>query len=497
MAFTDTFKRNTNIKETENGGRAFSSTNGGALLDLFSMIGGKRRTPAEEIENSWLAARVENEELADNLILYVRNIRDGGCGERRIGRILLKKLANIEPNKVIRNFQTIVDCGRWDDIYIFEGTLVEKEMWEFIRKQMKSDVRNMMDGKPISLMAKWLKSANTSSAESRRLAKKTMKNLGLSPRTYRKTLSRLRQYLTIVEQKMSANEWEEIQFSTVPAKAMAKYQSAFRRHEEERFANYLENVKSGEEKINAGTLYPYDIIQKLLKQGIEHVYGYWNRNCKAHPSEVDEAQWAALPNYVDENFKVIIMADVSGSMAVNDYQPLATSIGLATYFAQRNKGAYKGLFMTFTNEPAFIDIGNTTSLNEALTEVMSAPMGFNTDLDAGFQAIFETAKTAKESPDALVVISDMEIDAWYDGSYTSSISQKWKSKFKEAGLKMPKLILWNVESRSDTTLSTFDENVAYVSGAGIGPFKNLCTLIEKDAYSAMVDILIQPAFQWK
>ena len=109
----------------------------------------------------------------------------------------------------------------------------------------------------------------------------------------------------------------------------------------------------------------------------------------------------------------------------------------------------------------------------------------------------ETAVKSSEAPKALIVISDMEIDCWYDGTYTSSISQKWKTKFEEAGLTMPKLILWNVESRSNTTLSTFDENVAYVSGSGIGPFKNLCSLIEKDAYTAMKEILTQPAFSWK
>ena len=235
MAFTDTFKRNSLIKETENGGRAFSSTNGGALLDLFSTIGGKRRASAEEIEKMWLAARVEDKELADNLILYVRNIRDGGCGERRIGRILLKSLAEIDPCKVARNFQTIVDCGRWDDLYIFENTPVEKDMWNFIEKQLRSDVYNMKNNRPISLMAKWLKSINTSSTESRRLANKTITRLGLTPRTYRKTLSKLRQYLSVVEKKMSANEWGDIDFSAVPAKAMAKYQHAFHNHESERY----------------------------------------------------------------------------------------------------------------------------------------------------------------------------------------------------------------------------------------------------------------------
>lgn len=496
MGFTDTFKRNANIKETENGGRAFSSTGGGELLDLFSTIGGKRKASAEEIEIAWLGARVEDKELADNLILYVRNIRDGGCGERRIGRILLKSLAEIDPCKVARNFQTIVDCGRWDDLYIFENTPVEKDMWNFIEQQLRSDVYNMKNNRPISLMAKWLKSINTSSAESRRLANKTIVHLGLTPRTYRKTLSKLRQYLTVVEKQMSANEWEDIDFSAVPAKAMAKYQDAFLYHEGEKFSAYLEGVKSGKEKINAGTLYPYDIIQKLINEELRYNWRTQGYTC-AKPSEVDELQWAALPNYVDDKFDVVVMADVSGSMTCDKSRPMATSIGLATYFAQRNKGAYHGLFMTFSSKPTFIDIGKETTLEGALNKVFSSPVGYNTNLDAGFKAIYETSVKAGEAPRALIVISDMEIDHWYDGKYTSSISEKWKKIFEEAGLTMPKLILWNVESRSDTVLSTFDENVAYVSGSGVGPFKNLCSLIEKDAYTAMKEILTQSAFLWK
>lgn len=219
--------------------------------------------------------------------------------------------------------------------------------------------------------------------------------------------------------------------------------------------------------------------------------------CDNKPSEVDELQWAALPNYINEEFDVVVMADVSGSMTTDNYRPLATSIGLATYFAQHNKGAYKGLFMTFSSKPTFINIGTNSSLDEALQKVYKAPLGLYTNLDAAFEAIYETSVKSSESPKALIVISDMEIDRWYDGTYTSSISQKWKTKFEEAGLTMPKLILWNVESRSNTTLSTFDENVAYVSGSGIGPFKNLCSLIEKDAYTAMKEILTQSAFSWK
>lgn len=63
---------------TENMGVAYKSTNGGDLLDLFANIGGMRNRADSDIIESWLAARRENEDLADNLVLYARNVRNGG-----------------------------------------------------------------------------------------------------------------------------------------------------------------------------------------------------------------------------------------------------------------------------------------------------------------------------------------------------------------------------------------------------------------------------------
>lgn len=78
MNFAETFKNEADKTYTENGGRAFNTTNGGDLLDLFANIGGMRNRPDSDIIESWLAARRENEGLADNLILYARNVRNGG-----------------------------------------------------------------------------------------------------------------------------------------------------------------------------------------------------------------------------------------------------------------------------------------------------------------------------------------------------------------------------------------------------------------------------------
>lgn len=487
--FANVFGRISDVTPTENGGKAFRTTKS-SLLDLFANIGGMRQRDENDIVNAYLAARAEDKELSDNLILYARNVRDAGLGERRIGRILLKKLAEIDPTKVKRNFQKIVDTGRWDDLFVLEGTPVEGHMWKFIEAQFRQDVEDMKANKPISLLAKWMPSINTSSEDTKRLARKICIVFSLTPRTYRKTLSAMRKYIDIVERKMSAGDWNSINFEGVPSVAMSRYISTFNKHLPEKFNAYKEALVKGDAKVNAATLYPYDITKKFFNNRRSWSYS----NLKLDP--VDEAQWNALPNYVNEDYDVVVLADVSGSMTVNDCQPLATSVGLATYFAQRNKGAYHNMYMTFTNNPHFIKIDDNWSLEYILNYVTQKEIGYSTDLDKAFAAVYETAKIAQEAPKALVVISDMEINCWYSGDYCDSIASKWAKKYAEIGLEAPKLILWNVESRGGRVLAQQGENVGFCSGYGVGPFKNLTSLIEKSAYDSMVEILSQEAFQW-
>ena len=180
MNFSNAFRNNTNVTSTENGARVYSST-GNSVLDLFGRIGGMRSASEYELINAYNTARRENKELADNMILYTRNIREGGIGERRIARILLKELVKLDPAKVSRNLDTIVSAGRWDDLFIFMGTPIEEDVINFIRKQFMADITAMKDkSKSISLLAKWMPSVNTSSAETRKLARKFVKAFGLS-----------------------------------------------------------------------------------------------------------------------------------------------------------------------------------------------------------------------------------------------------------------------------------------------------------------------------
>ena len=137
MGFLNEFDKATTVKETENGALAYTTTDS-KMVDFFAAIGGMRERDEKDIIDLYTSAREEDKELADKVILYARDIR-GGLGERRIGKILLRTLANIDPQKVIRNFQTFVDIGRWDDLYALVGTPCEAAMWKFLGKRFSED----------------------------------------------------------------------------------------------------------------------------------------------------------------------------------------------------------------------------------------------------------------------------------------------------------------------------------------------------------------------
>ena len=490
MRFTDELKRNANMTYTTNGAEA-KCTSGDALVDLFAMAGAAREMDFNTLLSLWRRARVKYPTEADNFVLYVRDIRNGGCGERKIGRRFLKELALVNPDKVARNLQKIAEAGRWDDLYELIGTPVESSMWECMTEQLKKDIIGATKNEPISILAKWLKSVNASSNETRILGRKTAAQLGLSEREYRKTLAKLRNHLDVVERKMSSGRWNEINFESVPSVAMNRYIKCYNTRCQEAFAKYKQAVQKGEAKINASTLYPYDIMQKVVSIGHRWYDIHLDRN------EVDpilEEQWKALPNYVGENMNVLVVADTSGSMFDPNFQPIATSVGLAMYFAERNTGAYHNLFMTFNSRPDIIQLEDDMDFTDKINKIANAPWGGSTDLDRTYQKIYDIAASSGEAPAAVCVISDMQINSWFrDGdNYAKTITEKWERKFREIGLRCPKFIYWNVNATRPTFHS--GANTAFLSGYGIGPFKNFKTLIECSALEGVLKILNLPEF---
>ncbi len=202
-----------------------------------------------------------------------------------------------------------------------------------------------------------------------------------------------------------------------------------------------------------------------------------------------------LPNYVEGENNILVMADVSGSMIG---RPMATSIGLATYFAQRNHGDYHNLYMSFTDYPHFINLDGHTTLRDCVSYVEREGVGYSTNLNRAFATILQHAidngVAPSEMPKALVVISDMEIDDYTRGRVNMDFVQKWKSDFALAGYTLPKLVMWNVEARNDTFLSQ-SPDVLMISGQSASNFKNLCAdLNGKTAWDMMLEVLNDPMY---
>lgn len=457
--------KGTNITLTENGALTNKSTLNN-LLDWFAAGGALRERDENSIVNLFRKAWGDDELKALKVLFYFRDVR-GGQGERRTFRTCLKWLANNHQNAVKANLENVPFYGRWDDLYALEGTPLEAAAFDLIRRQLLTDVEAMNEKDSVSLLAKWAKSENTSSKESVRLARKTREALGWSSRKYRKTLSALRSYIDVVEVKMCANEFNDIDFQKVPSKALMTYKGAFKKHDENRWKSYLEKVEKGEAKINAKALYPYELLRTI-----------WSEQDETAIKALD-LQWKNQPDWLAENpHKGLVLADCSGSMTSNNMLPLAVSVSLAIYFAERNTGPYKDCFMTFsTNCKLQRLVGR--NLKEKAYNLDKEGWCGSTNLQSAFDAILDAAVKNRveeeDMPSVLYIVSDMEFNQACDlNGVKSKNFDVAKQKYAKAGYKFPKIVFWNVNARNDQFPITEDENgVCLVSGCSPSILKSV------------------------
>lgn len=502
MNFANAMEQKANFGYTENYGIKRTTT-GDNLIDLFAVIGAMREREEADIISMWESAYRENAELAVRMIFYAGDIRGIGLGERRTFRILIKHLANTHPSIMRKNIENIPYYNRWDSLYELVATPCEGEMWNLVRTQWLEDFGNMKHNKPISLMAKWLASVNASSKKTCMLGRKTAYKLGLTEVVYRRALSQLRAYLKVVEKSMSAQEWASIEYSAVPSYAMKNYSQAFARHDRDRFSSYKESLEQkiadgtiSQKDIKSATLFPYDLVRKYIDAD---TYDFWSRRSYIRPYDIiTEAQWKALPDYLDEEANVVVMADVSGSMYSPNYQPISASLGLALYFASRNKGIYRNKYMTFTDKPSFLTINENASLRDQLAQAWNAGVGYSTNLERAFMYILDTAiennVKPEEMPKALVVVSDMEIDPFFRG-YELDFLEEMTRRFRDAGYTMPKVLFWNVEGRNSTFHAKFtNPNAVFASGYSASAFTSIIKGITKTAYDVMYDTLMDAQY---
>ena len=482
-------KQESNKTFTENGAATLKTTQSDCL-DLFATIGAIRRESDEEIISRFMRAFAEDKDIAMKLLFFARDIR-GGLGERKVFRVCLKWLSYNAPETVHKNLSYISEYGRFDDLLVLFDTPVEKDMLDLIRDQLRKDIEAMNNNEEVSLLGKWLPSVNASNANTIKAAKKIARFLQMDDKGYRKMLTKLRAYIRIIENNLREKDYT-FDYEKQPSKAMFKYRGAFARNDAERYNNFLNRVSSGEAKLNASTLAPYEIVEPCLNE-------YWSRlpfmkDLTEEEKKSLNATWEALPDFgSDANALAII--DTSGSMYC-DAKPLpaAVALSLGIYFAEHNTGAFKNHFIEFSREPELIEIKG-----ETFADKLQYICSFNKVADTNIEAVFDLVLSAavnnsvpqSELPEKLIIISDMEFNACVKNAGATNFNNA-KAKFEAAGYKLPEVVFWNVASRNrQQPVTKNDQGVALVSGCTPRLFSQVVdgSLAAMTPYEFMLDVL--------
>lgn len=408
-------------------GAVTHSTSLNYCLDMFFLAGASRNIPEKDIILLFERAHAENRDLAYKVLFWARDAR-GGAGEKRFFQVIMKhvhKHYNDEYEQLVIHVPTF---GYWKDIFNIEQPTKDNLMW--LRCRLEEDPN-------ANLLAKWFPRKGPWFVAMH-------KQLGFTPKQFRQKLVSM---TNVVETKMCAQQWENINYAQVPSVAMNTYRNAFTLRDSDRFRQFIIDVNEGKSKINASVLFPH-LLYKAIRTGED--------------AEAVEAQWNALPNYMEGSTERIIpVCDVSGSMSG---LPMDVSISLGIYISQRNEGAFKDAFLTFSESPRMNYLKG--SLSQRMRQLEDSDWGMSTNLQATFDLILNSALREKisedEMPTKILIISDMEFDQADSGNTNYDAI---KQKYSDAGYNMPQIVFWNVNGRlGNVPVNASNANVGLVSG---------------------------------
>ena len=465
-----------NRTRTENGA-ATPLTTRSDVLDLFATVGTLRSASDREIVSRFQRAWGEDRDLVVRTLFYARDIR-GGLGERRVFRVLLKYLAQAEPETVRRNLRAVAEYGRWDDLLELIGTPCERDLMVLIAEQLREDLRRDENGEPVSLLAKWLPSVNASNQDAVRMAKTIARALDMTDAAYRKMLTRLRTRIRILENNLRERDYT-FDYQAQPSRAMFVYRRAFLRNDEERYRAFMDQVAAGKATLHTASVNPCDLVQQAL-------------DFRGTPAErqVLDTTWNALENFTDGR-NALCVVDTSGSMFwMGKPVPFAVAMSLGLYFAERNTGAFRNHFITFSEHPRLIEIKGR-DLVDRVNYCETFSECANTNIQAVFELVLNAAVAnrvpQKELPETLYIISDMEFDSCSRNADLSNFEYA-RLLYARHGYKLPNLVFWNVQSRNVQQPVTKDERgVALVSGYTPRLFTQVVT--GKTPYQLMLEVL--------
>ncbi len=457
---------NTNLTQTENGALQLRST-GNACLDLFAEAGSARGisfSNPQRLEDMFLAAYAEDPATATLILYWLRAVREG-AGERNVFHVLHKLLATLSPEAVRRNLSLLGELGCYKD-YV----RVAVDMPELEGEVVRLFAEGVRAGSHYA--CKWLPRRH-------RLYALVRQALGMTGGDFRRHVAA---HAATVEQQLCAGKLGEVEYGKLPSLALNRYKKLFLRRDRERFLASLEC-----DGVNASVLFPHDVFPRIPYEG-------YNESLSAEEQAVINAQWAALPDFMEGGAGILTVLDTSGSMwRRGPLSPHRVAFALALYCAERVGEPFRHQVIEFSERPQWIDLSRQDTPAARMAELARHSIVANTDVAAVFRLILRRAKKVKLPAEAMprrvLILSDMQFDQ--GANYNVTLMDELRAQYKYAGYAFPGVVYWNLAA-SNTGVAD-KENCALISGYSPRILKAVLACRPGDARAAMEPLAVMGA----
>jgi len=416
------------------------------MMEVFTMIKGDIwGEPAAHLayEDLWV------------LLFQNRDVR-GGKGERASTTLMWEYMLEHHKEDAHKMLPLLTEYGSWRDLFHLTTCVpaVVPVVLELVEKQLAKDMDDAAQGKPISLLAKWIPREDRQSDLAKLIAKRLFPyeaRPSSRMKTYRQKISALNRALKTTEVAMCSHDWASIEPARVPGRCLQKHMKALLnepgnkknvvrvrrannlRHpdDEDRmecrahFQQFFKDAKEGKVTVNAANVvYPHELIKKIVKS-MKETYNHRDGVTLAVDDlSVDEkngllAQWAALVKDAREAGglgRSLAMCDFSGSMqssGKNGDTPYWVSMAMGLLISEVTTEEFKDTFLTFDSNPMLHRLSKG-DVFEKIASIGHVGQGLSTDFQKAMHLVLSNMKATRckpgQEPDNLIVITDMNWD---------------------------------------------------------------------------------------
>ena len=439
------------------------NTTNNANLDLFTQLvrGINKNDLTNYLDKSWELSKIKT-------IAIIFNSRDRlkGKKEKEISNFCLLWL-KIFHNDIYKKHILIYinEYGCWNDLnYIIKKTKIHNYEYKLFAEQLIKDKELLENGENISLCSKWVISPNNKRVI--KIARHLFDDIKNYQERYRKEfITPLRKKLDIIETKLCNKNWDQIDYSKVPAKALSIYKKCFIKNDNDKYQAFLGDISNNKIKLKISGLLPHEIIKKYYDSRLTEI------------DETLELEWRAFVDLYrnTDNFNGIIpIVDVSGSMfdSSSPVKPIYVSIALGLLISELNRGYLHNKIISFSKNPNFINVEGET-LRDRIKSILSTPFGLNTDFLKVADLIIETSSSdISFSYKKIICLTDMQFDVASNHNNNNNNNDNdndtheiFMNKFKNNNLEIPELIYWNLSGKyNNFPIDTTIENTSIISG---------------------------------